>query len=142
MPNYELFKEIEASTSNYIIVPKHILLELLKLSEIKNDLLTTNKDDTILKPTFDIKEKIDQLSEGSPTLKNDIKFIRKQLGITQDELANEAKMKQPDISDFENLKDKNFEAERRIRIIEALKNLSTTPKKNRRKKPRLRTIRN
>lgn len=142
MSNYELFKEIEASTSNYIIVPRHILLELLKLSEIKNDAVTIKNDDSFFKSNLNITEKIDQLSEDSPTLRSDIKFVRKRLGISQGELASEAKMKQPDISDFENLKDKTFEAERRIRIIEALKKLSVTPKKNRRKQSKVRVTKN
>lgn len=124
MNKSELFKEIETSTSDYIIVPKRILLKLLESSGSELEEILDDRTLKVLTPENQMKKLLSKLDPNSPTLPLDIKTIRKKLGLSQQEFAEAAGLKQPDLSDFENMKNRTFENYRKIKIIEAATRLA------------------
>lgn len=116
MENYNIPKtlidEWVLNSESYIIIPK-------KLLNIANKTGTEDSTNIVLTS----EPELDKLSMTTPNLHQQIRQLRKKYKIKQQELANQAKMKQSDISCFEGQKRKHFSTERIDRIILALRNV-------------------
>ena len=110
-----LAEALEDLTGDYIIVPRNVLLRLI------GD-LDPAKAQAALLFTASFKGHYEPRDNSFKPFM-DLKAFRKKYGITQEELAQAAEMKQPDISDFERHGPIGFSDDRVQRIINSVNRL-------------------